>query len=1011
MMEEKVTRKNLDIAQIRHRLIAADGLEYWRSLDELARTEEFEELLHREFPEQASELNDPVSRRNFLKLMGASLAFGGLTGCTIQPSEQIVPQVRAPEEVVPGKPLYYATAINLAGAAAGLLIESHMGRPTKVEGNPQHPASLGSTHPIAQASILDLYDPDRSRTVKNAGQISTWELFLQDFGKALSIQKLKKGSGLRVHSIQKLKKGSGLRVLSGEITSPTLDSQLKALLQTFPEARWHRYEAASRDSARAGSLLAYGEPVNTYYDFLQADVILSLDADFAYSGPGNVRYARDFTARRRVRDGKQVMNRLYMMESTPSPTGSLADHRLALRPGEIESLALTVARELGVKVQTEGDLPVEKKSWIPALVRDLQKNRGRSLVVAGDQQSATIHALAHAINQALGNVGKTVHYTDPLAVDSVDHLSSITSLTEEMQAGQVDLLVIVGGNPVFDAPADLDFTQAMQQVKLRVHLSHYEDETSNLCHWQVPESHYLESWSDARSHDGLVTILQPLIEPLYKSKSAHELISVMADQAGRPPYEQVRAYWQEQPLSRDFESVWSKALHDGFLPGTALPPKSVRLQSPLHLPRETEEKPEAGQLELLFRPDPLIWDGRFANNGWLQETPNPITKLTWDNAALISPTTAESMQLANEQVVELQFEGRTLKMPVWIVPGQADQVVVIHFGYGRTKSGRVGTKTGFNAYALRTTRAMWTGAGLHLAKSSDQIRLACTQTHHSMEGRELVRQASLEEFKENPHFARQLGHDPPDDLTLYDKYEYDGHAWGMVIDLNACIGCSGCTVACQAENNIPIVGKERVLEGREMSWIRVDRYYKGNLDDPEILHQPIPCMQCENAPCELVCPVAATSHSAEGLNDMTYNRCVGTRYCSNNCPYKVRRFNFFQYIDRKAESLKLQRNPDVTVRTRGVMEKCTYCVQRINQARIKGKKEGKPIRDNDITTACQQACPTQAIVFGDINDPQSEVARLKESPLNYGILTELNTRPRTTFLAALKNPNQEIIEG
>ena len=997
MMEEKVTRKNLDIAQIRHRLIAADGLEYWRSLDELARTEEFEELLHREFPEQASELNDPVSRRNFLKLMGASLAFGGLTGCTIQPSEQIVPQVRAPEEVVPGKPLYYATAINLAGAAAGLLIESHMGRPTKVEGNPQHPASLGSTHPIAQASILDLYDPDRSRTVKNAGQISTWELFLQDFGKALSIQKLKKGSGLRV--------------LSGEITSPTLDSQLKALLQTFPEARWHRYEAASRDSARAGSLLAYGEPVNTYYDFLQADVILSLDADFAYSGPGNVRYARDFTARRRVRDGKQVMNRLYMMESTPSPTGSLADHRLALRPGEIESLALTVARELGVKVQTEGDLPVEKKSWIPALVRDLQKNRGRSLVVAGDQQSATIHALAHAINQALGNVGKTVHYTDPLAVDSVDHLSSITSLTEEMQAGQVDLLVIVGGNPVFDAPADLDFTQAMQQVKLRVHLSHYEDETSNLCHWQVPESHYLESWSDARSHDGLVTILQPLIEPLYKSKSAHELISVMADQAGRPPYEQVRAYWQEQPLSRDFESVWSKALHDGFLPGTALPPKSVRLQSPLHLPRETEEKPEAGKLELLFRPDPLIWDGRFANNGWLQETPNPITKLTWDNAALISPTTAESMQLANEQVVELQFEGRTLKMPVWIVPGQADQVVVIHFGYGRTKSGRVGTKTGFNAYALRTTRAMWTGAGLHLAKSSDQIRLACTQTHHSMEGRELVRQASLEEFKENPHFARQLGHDPPDDLTLYDKYEYDGHAWGMVIDLNACIGCSGCTVACQAENNIPIVGKERVLEGREMSWIRVDRYYKGNLDDPEILHQPIPCMQCENAPCELVCPVAATSHSAEGLNDMTYNRCVGTRYCSNNCPYKVRRFNFFQYIDRKAESLKLQRNPDVTVRTRGVMEKCTYCVQRINQARIKGKKEGKPIRDNDITTACQQACPTQAIIFGDINDPQSEVARLKESPLNYGILTELNTRPRTTFLAALKNPNQEIIEG
>ena len=997
MIEEKVTRKNLDINQIRHHLAAADGPEYWRSLDELARTEEFEELLRREFPEQASELKDPVSRRNFLKLMGASLAFGGLTGCTIQPSEQIVPQVRAPEEVIPGKPLFYATAINLAGTAAGILVESHMGRPTKIEGNPQHPASLGSTHPIAQASILDLYDPDRSRTVKNAGQISTWEIFLQDFGKALAIQRLKKGSGLRI--------------LSGDITSPTLGSQLQTLLQTFPEARWHRYEAANRDSARAGSLLAFGEPVNTYYSFSQADVILSLDADFAYSGPGNVRYARDFSARRRVRDGKQIMNRLYMAESTPSPTGSLADHRLTLRPGEIEALALAVAQKLGVEVQADSAPLTTKKSWISALVRDLQKHRGRSLIIAGDQQPAAVHALAHAINQALDNVGQTVHYTDPTAVDPVDHLDSIKNLAAEMQSGQVDLLVIVGGNPVFDAPADLDFARAMQQVKLRVQLSIYEDETSNLCHWHIPESHYLESWSDARSHDGLVTILQPLIEPLYKSKSTHELIGVMTGQAGRPPYEQVRAYWQEQQLPGDFEAVWSKALHDGFLPGTALPPKSVRLQSPLRLPEKTEGSPEAEQLELLFRPDPLIWDGRFANNGWLQETPSPITKLTWDNAALISPATAESMQLANEQVVELQFKGRTLKMPVWVVPGQADQVVVVHFGYGRAKSGRVGTKTGFNAYALRTTTAMWTGTGLHLAKSSDQIRLACTQNHNSMEGRELVRQASLEEFKENPTFAQQLGHDPPDDLTLYDKYAYDGYAWGMVIDLNACIGCNGCSVACQAENNIPIVGKEEVLNGREMSWIRIDRYYKGDLDDPEILHQPIPCMQCENAPCELVCPVAATSHSAEGLNDMTYNRCVGTRYCANNCPYKVRRFNFFQYIDRKTESLKLQRNPDVTVRARGVMEKCTYCVQRINQARIQAKKEGKPIRDGDITTACQQACPTQAIVFGDINDPQSEVSRLKESPLNYGILTELNTRPRTTFLAALKNLNPEIVEG
>jgi MoCo/4Fe-4S cofactor protein with predicted Tat translocation signal len=1000
MKNNTLGRKNLEISDLRKSLAQSNGTKtngktYWRSLDELAQTDEFRQLVSREFPEQAEELTDQTGRRNFLKLMGASLAFGGLSGCTIQPQEKIVPFVRAPEELIPGKPLFYASAMPLGGIGTGVLVESHMGRPTKLEGNPAHPSSLGGTNSITQASILNLYDPDRAQVVKNAGRIATWNSFMQAF--TLKMEQ------------HKADQGNGLYVLSGTVTSPTLGHQLATLKKELPKAHWHQYEPVNRDASRQGALLAFGEALNTYYDFTKAEVVLSLDANFMASGPGDVRYARDFAAGRRVRDGQQQMNRLYMVESTPSPTGSMADHRLALSTSQIEAFALAVAKGLGIRLENSGSAPyLDSAHWLAPLIKDLKKHGGASLVIAGAEQSPAVHALAHAMNQILGNTGHTVHHTAPLETESVDQSASIKALAEAMQAGQVETLVILGGDPAYDAPADLEFVQGLEQVGFRIHLSAYENATTNLCHWHIPASHYLETWSDIRGHDGTVSIIQPLIEPLYNTKSAHDILGAILGKA-EPAYDTVKNYWEAR-LTQDFHAAWRTALHDGLIVGANLPKKTPALKKSLKIPLSTAPIIEEETLELQFRPDPLIWDGSFLNNGWLQETPAPLTKLTWDNAALVSPATAERLQLSNEQVVTLQLDGRSLRVPIWIVPGQAQNVITLHLGYGQQHAGRVGKGSGFNAYALRSSTAIWSSNKVALIASFDHYPLACTQDHYSMEDRHLVRHAHLEEYQHNPRFAQEMGHDPPASLTLYPDFKSNGSAWGMSIDLNTCMGCNACSVACQSENNIPIVGKAEVLEAKEMSWIRIDRYYT-DLDDPQILHQPVPCMQCENAPCELVCPVGATTHSEEGLNEMTYNRCVGTRYCSNNCPYKVRRFNFLQYVDRDTPSLKLQRNPDVTVRSRGVMEKCTYCVQRINSARIEAKKARTPIADGAITTACEQACPTESIVFGDINDPKSRISKLKASPLNYGILTDLNTKPRTTYLASLKNPNPEIAES
>jgi molybdopterin-containing oxidoreductase family iron-sulfur binding subunit len=899
------------------------------------------------------------------------------------PQEKIVPYVRQPEEIIPGKPLFFATAMTLGGYATGLLVESHEGRPTKIEGNPRHPSSLGATDIFAQASILTLYDPDRSQVVSNAGRISTWSAFLEGLNAALEAQTAKNGAGLRV--------------LTETVSSPTLARQIAALLEKFPRAKWHQYEPLARDNIMEGARLAFGQPVETRYHFDKADVVVALDADFLFSGPGWVRYAHDFAGKRRVRTGQSAMNRLYVMEPVASTTGAMADHRLAVRAGEITAVAFIIAKELGAVEETDATLGDRHDRWIRAVVRDLQNHRGACLVVAGDHQPPIVHALAHAINHALGNINHTVVYTDPVAAHPVNEIESLRELVRDMNEGAVETLVIIDGNPAYDAPSDLAFSEAMSKVGFRVHLGLYEDETAQLCHWHIPEAHYLETWSDARAHDGTVTIQQPLIAPLYDGKSAQELVAAILGHPNQASHDIVREYWKTHALPTD--DLWHAALYDGTVPNTALSPKAINLRS--IQPHDTTLTTE---VELLFRPDPTVWDGRFANNGWLQELPKPLTRVTWDNAATVSPHTAEKLGVADEEVIELRVNGRGVRAPLCILPGQADDTVVLALGYGRTHAGPVGNHAGVNAYAIRSSDAMWLAPAVEIHGTGERYSLARTQHHQSMEGRDLVRVGTLDEFRKNPAFA----HNEIDQPSLYPGFKYDGYAWGMSIDLTACVGCSACVMACQSENNIPIVGKDQVARGREMHWIRIDRYFQGGLDDPEIYFEPVPCMHCENAPCELVCPVSATQHSDEGLNEMVYNRCIGTRYCSNNCPYKVRRFNFLQYSDLKTQSLKSMRNPNVTVRNRGVMEKCTYCAQRIQAVKITAETQDRKIRDGEIIPACAQACPTQAIVFGDINDPNSRVTNAKGQPHNYGLLVELNTRPRTTYLARIRNPNPEL---
>jgi len=762
-----------DLVALRGKLEATRGRQYWRSLESLAETPEFKEFLHREFPHNASEWLDPVGRRSFLKLMGASLALAGVSGCTRQPDEEIIPYVRQPEEEVPGKPLFFATAMPMNGAGVGLLVESHEGRPTKVEGNPDHPSSRGSTDLFAQASILGLYDPDRSRNITNLGDIRAFSAF----GTALQ-------DPLRA---QEARQGAGIRILTETVASPTLGSQIREFLTRFPQAKWIQWEPAGRHNARAGSQLAFGEYVDAQYAIEKADVILSLDADFLCTGASGIRHSRAFASRRRLEGDQTQLNRLYAVESDPTNTGSRADHRLPLKASEIEAFARAVASRVGVADVGDAALPGTAMRWIDPLVSDLRANKGRSLVIAGDGQPAIVHALAHAMNDVLGNVGTTVTYTQPVEAQPIDQRAALRTLVNDMNAGSVALLIVMSANPVYSAPVDLKFGDAMQKVALRVHLGLYEDETAALCHWHICEAHYLESWSDVRADDGTVTIIQPLIAPLYGGKSAHEVMAALSGNGERSGYDLVRAYWSSPDAARgagrisaapatasaapptpagaavapasgaprpapaaattaapnarsQFDRDWRQWLHDGVVPNTALAPKTVAMRA--NFAAQAAPRAAVQGLEAVFRPDPTIHDGRFANNAWLQELPKSLTKLTWDNAALISPGTADRHRLVSGDVVELKQGGRSLRIPVWLSPGQAADTVTLHLGYGRRRAGRTGNGAGFDVNALRTVDAPDILQGVELTKTGESYELACTQDHWSLEGRNLVRVAT-----------------------------------------------------------------------------------------------------------------------------------------------------------------------------------------------------------------------------------------------------------------------------
>ena len=1003
---------------MRDRVLAKKGgKQFWRSLEELSDSPEFHEFVTREYPQHAEEWTSPVERRTFLKIMGASLALAGLSGCVYHPPEKIVSYVNTPEGEIPGKPLFYSSAFTQGGYAYGILARSSDGRPTKIEGNPDHPDSLGATDLFAQGSLLGLYDPDRATTITLDEQISPWSKFLGDIQANLN-------------STERPRGGSGIRILTETVTSPTLAAQVKVLLAEFPKAKWHQYEPASRTNFHLGAKMAFGQQVNTIYDFQKADRIFSIEADFLFSGPGHLRYTRFYSRRRKVSGDHAELNRLYVIETTRTRTGAKADHRLTLKPSEVESFVRAVAAGVGAKFGGDQGASGQHGAWVQALVRDLQSARGKSIVIAGDEQPPIVHALAHAMNDALGNVSATVLHTDSVEANPQDQIDSLRDLVQDLNSGVVETLLILGGNPVYTAPVDFNFKDAIQKAKLAIHLSSHSDETSEFCHWNIPECHYLESWSDARAFDGTATIIQPLIEPLYSdSRSAHEVLAAFSQQPDRKPYDLLQDFWRTQ-ITSDFDKAWRKSVHDGIVPNTTFSTRTVALNPTWPAAMASQNAQPAGSVEVVFRADPTIHDGRFSNNGWLQELPKPMSHITWDNVAILSPRTASELGLSQTEgykgglehveTVNLSYQGRTLNnVPIWIQPGQPDSVVTLHLGYGRTRVGRIANQIGFNAYTLRTSNSGWSGSGLTVQTAGGKYEIASTQLHHNMENRDVVRVQTVDDFNGEPHYAAELQPNPPEDESFYKPgFGYTaqdqgfGYAWGMAIDTNSCVGCNACVVACVSENNIPVVGKEQVQRGREMQWLRVDSYHSGvdenSTEGPYFM--PVPCMHCENAPCEPVCPVHATVHSAEGTNDMVYNRCVGTRYCSNNCPYKVRRFNFLLYQDWNTPTYKLMRNPEVSVRSRGVMEKCTYCVQRIQSAKIESEKENRTVRDGEIVTACAAVCPAEAIVFGNINDPESQVAKLKAQGRNYSLLADLNTRPRTTYLSVVTNPNKEITE-
>jgi molybdopterin-containing oxidoreductase family iron-sulfur binding subunit len=942
--------------------------------------------------EPASDEATSPERRAFLKVMAASLALA-TAGCSGPPQEVIVPYVRMPEMMVPGKPLYYATSFMHGGYAQGVLVESEMGRPTKVEGNPGHPASLGATGVFAQASVLQLWDPDRSQTVYSGDTLSTWEAFKA----ALRSQRAQWDAD----------GGAGLRILTGTTTSPTLAEQIGGLLMRYPQARWHCHDPLHDDAGFEAARLAFGAPADMLYRFDRAAIILSVDADPFADSPGSIGYARAFLNNRR-NGSPQFDKRLYAIEASPQLLGALADNRLSMPPHDIERTIWRIASRLGM---ASGDLSAippasdaRAAKWEDVLVKRLAAHRGQSLIVAGGSISPRTRALVYRMNEHLGNFGKTILRIPPVEAQPQNHIESIAALVEDMQSGKVTSLVMLEVNPVYDAPPDISFERALSKLPFSAHLGLYRDETAHVAKWHVPATHAFEHWSDGRAFDGTASIVQPVIAPLYHGHSAHELLALMTDGQEQAGYALVRRYWQGKQPGGNFEDFWQQALRAGLIAGSG----SAALASSA-LP-ELPPRPDFNgpALRALFVADPSVRAGEYANNSWLQELPRPFSTMTWDNAALLGAHTAQALDVRSGDVLRFSLEHapeRVVEAPVWVWPAHAEAAITLPLGYGRWAAGRVGTGVGFNAYRLRVRQGPH---AVKVEKTGRRIEFATTQNHQRMEGREIVRIATFDVFRSNPHFANDEPRKRTPETSIYPEWQYKDYKWGMAIDLNACIGCRACTIACQAENNIPVVGKEEVARGREMHWIRVDRYDVGPASDSRSAFQPVPCMHCETAPCEEVCPVGAAVHDSEGLNVQVYNRCVGTRFCSNNCPYKVRRFNFLQYANTAIDRPPPAFNPEVTVRRRGVMEKCTYCLQRITRGRIEAEKLGRRLRDGEVVTACQAVCPTEAITFGDLNDPASRVNGAKASPLDYALLAELNTRPRTTYAALIVNPDDEL---
>ncbi|MCB1187955.1 TAT-variant-translocated molybdopterin oxidoreductase [bacterium] len=994
---------------ISRKQIKGSGRTYWRSLNEFAGSAEYEEMMKREFSAVATEAVNDTTRRDFLRVMGASLALAGIgiTGCT-WPREKIAPFANRPEGMSPGTPVQFATTMELFGYGTGLLATSYDGRPIKVDGNPRHPASLGGASSLHQASVLNVYDIDR----------------LKSFVDRSAGAETQRDRAAFVNWVENNRVFAGdFAVLTESSSSPTLQALRNRM---GSRVRWFEYEPVSRDNEREAMQLLYGRACHPVMDMSNASVVASFDDDFLFSHPASVMYSKQFAAARDLKRGAPL--RMYCFESAMSVTGANADHRRPLRSAHVGAALAALAAEIfvnkrhplppnaqnlsGVLQQFSSvSLDASTMEGIKLLASDLISLKGKAAVTVGARQPAPVHILAAMINEAMQNTGYTVNYVEDPVQERYSHSLAFSELKSAVSGGVRNLLII-GGDPVFNAPADSGLVELLGQLDNVVHLTSHANVTSGHAGWVVPRAEYLESWGDAYSWDGSYSITQPLIEPLYDGMSAIEMLALCAGD-DRRAHDLVMDTFVSLSGSMDAEADWRRVLHDGV--------STVRMAS------HTEEGnfslgmgpisslgelPAAQGLELSFYPDNCILDGRFANNGWLQEAPDPVTKLTWDNAAVVSFKDAGELGVKDGDVVNVAIGNVKTQLPIVILPGQAEGSVSLAMGYGQNHIGRIADGVGSDIFMLRDNANPNYLQGGSLSKAGRSMVLASVQDHHAIDElgakeRErriptLIREADFRFYKEQPDFAQHMVHEPVD-TQLFVSPQYTGHRWGMSIDLNACTGCGACIVACVAENNIPVVGKQRVIEGRELHWIRVDRYFSGDVANPQSVHMPVACQQCENAPCEQVCPVAATVHSDEGLNDMVYNRCVGTRYCSNNCPYKVRRFNYFNYQKTISDTERLVKNPDVTVRSRGVMEKCTYCVQRIQHAKIKAKVQGRDLKDGEIRTACQQTCPTDAIVFGDLSMPESEVSKRHADGRTYEILAELSNRTRTRYMARVRN--------